>query len=325
MGSLQIKNTRQTSSFQSFGNSASILIISVLFLFPLFLNAQSVNGSWYGKAEVILEGSHHNYLTELILKQKGNSVEGVMGYYFKNQYQSFFVRGKYNPKTRLLLIDEVPIVYFGSNEAKPTVNCTMDFEAIFTASKIKSNLKGYFVRTEKYKYTCPDLQLLFTKDDKENTDSVLKEAVAVQRNWQPSKEEVVVTPEVVAAKKADPPPPELEKFEERKQYIVNDIFVDSDSLRISLYDNGDIDGDTISVFYNKTPIVQHQYLSAQGTNFYLQLDKLTKVHEISMFAENLGSIPPNTALMIIHDGINRYEIFLTSSFTLNGTVRIRRR
>jgi len=325
MGSSQLKNKSCLRYFRSIGNSAFVLIISILFLLPIFSKAQAVNGSWYGKAEVILEGNHHNYLTELILKQKGNSVEGIMGYYFKNQYQSFFVRGKYNPKTRLLLIDEVPIVYFGSNEAKPTVNCTMDFEAIFTASKIKSNLKGYFVRTDKYKYTCPDLQLLFTKDDKENTDSVLKEAVAVQRNWQPSKEEIVVTPEVVAAKKAEPPPPELEKFEERKAYIVNDIYVDSDSLRISLYDNGDIDGDTISVFYNKMPIVQHLYLNAQGTNFYLQLDKQTKVHEISMFAENLGSIPPNTALMIIHDGTSRYEIFLTSSFTLNGTVRIRRR
>lgn len=301
------------------------LPIGLFFLLPSFTDAQSVNGSWYGKAEVILEGNHNNYLTELNLKQKGNAVEGIMGYYFKNQYQSFFVRGKYNSKTRLLLIEDVPIVYFRSNDTKPSVNCTMNFEAILTVSKIKSNLKGFFIRSAKYKYTCPDLNLLFTRDEKENTDSVLKEAVAIQRNWQPSPQELVVTPEVIAVIKKEPPPPELEKFDERKPYLVNDIFVDSDSLRISLYDNGDIDGDTISVFYNKLPIVQHQLLTAQGTNFYLQLDKLTKVHEISMFAENLGTIPPNTALMIIHDGTNRYEIFLTSSYTLNGTVRIRRR
>ncbi len=301
------------------------IIFAVLLTLPFSSAAQSVDGSWYGKAEIILEGNHNNYLTELNLKQKGSSVEGIMGYYFKNQYQSFFVRGKYNAKTRLLVIDDVPIVYFRSNDAKPTVNCTMDFEAILTASKIKSNLRGYFIRTEKYKYTCPDLNLLFTKDEKENTDSILKEAVAITRKWEPSAEDVVVTPEVIAVKRSDPPPPELEKFEERKPYLVNDIMVESDSLRISLYDNGDIDGDTISVFYNKVPIVQHQLLNAQGTNFYLQLDKTTKVHELSMFAENLGSIPPNTALMIIHDGATRYEIFLTSSYTLNGTVRIRRR
>jgi hypothetical protein len=44
-----------------------------------------------------------------------------------------------------------------------------------------------------------------------------------------------------------------------------------------------------------------------------------------MFAENLGRIPPNTALMIIHDGIQRHEIFLTSTLNSNGTVRIRRK
>ena len=321
-----IKNNHRFTVSPTTGNFLCRQIPYFLLLFlPFSSGAQSVNGSWYGKAEIILEGNHNNYLTELNLKQKGSSVEGIMGYYFKNQYQSFFVRGQYNAKTRALRIEDVPIVYFRSNDAKPTVNCTMDFEAILTVSKIKSNLKGYFIRTEKYKYTCPDLSLLFTKDEKENTDSILKEAAVVQRKWQPSAEEVVVTPEVMAAKKSDPPPPELEKFEERKTYLVNDIFVDSDSLRISLYDNGDIDGDSISVFYNKIPIVQHQLLNAQGTNFYLKLDPLTKVHELSMFAENLGTIPPNTALMIIHDGFNRYEIFLTSSYTLNGTVRIRRR
>ncbi len=325
MGSISIKIKRSLHGLAATKKLFGIAIFTLLIFFSICLNAQTINGSWYGKAEIILEGNHNNYLTELVLKQKGNAVEGIMGYYFKNQYQSFFIRGKYNPKTRLLLIDDVPIVYFRSGDNKPTVNCTMDFEAILTVSKIKSNLRGYFLRTAKYKYTCPDLNLLFTKDEKENTDSILKEAVAVQRNWQPSKEEVVVTPEVIAVKKADPPPPELEKFEERKPYLVNDIFVDSDSLRISLYDNGDIDGDSISVFYNKLPILQHQLLNAQGINFYLQLDPLTKVHEISMFAENLGSIPPNTALMIIHDGTARHEIFLTSSYTLNGTVRIRRR
>ena len=57
-----------------------------------FSIAQTVTGSWYGKADVVLDGNHNNYLTELILKQKGNDVEGVFGYYFKDSYQTFFIR-----------------------------------------------------------------------------------------------------------------------------------------------------------------------------------------------------------------------------------------
>lgn len=300
-------------------------ILFVLIILTGQTFAQKVGGSWYGKAEIMMEGQSHSYLTELILKQKkSNEVEGIMGYYFKNQYQSFFVKGKYNPKTRFLTIKNVPIVFFRSNESKPTVNCNMDFEATLTTSKIKSNLKGYFHRDPKYKYTCPDLNLLFTLDTEEKTDSILKEAVAVQRVWRPNPDEVVMTPEIITEKKIAPPPPEVAKFEKRKITVNNEIVVKSDSLRVTFYDNGDVDGDTISVFYNKVPILQQQGLSVQGVNLYIKLDSATTIHDISMFAENLGRIPPNTALMIIHDGINRHEVFLTSTFETNGTVRIRR-
>lgn len=301
------------------------LILSISMFLTLLANGQSVSGSWYGKAEIMLESENHNYLTELILKQKGNSVSGIMGYYFKNQYQSFFVKGSYDPKTRLLVIRNVPLVYFRSNDEKPSVNCVMDFEAVLTVSRAKSNLKGYYLRDKNYRYTCPDLNLNFTLDAKENTDSVLREAVAVQRVWRPTPDEVVVSTDVLEEKKAIISTPEVKMFEKRQTVVNNEIAVSSDSLRITLYDNGTVDGDTISVFYNNVPIVSNQGLNTQGANIYLKLDSTTDVHDIAMFAQNLGRIPPNTALMVIHDGTKRYEIFLTSTMTTNGTVRIRKK
>jgi hypothetical protein len=44
-----------------------------------------------------------------------------------------------------------------------------------------------------------------------------------------------------------------------------------------------------------------------------------------MFAENLGLIPPNTALMVITDGKKKYEIRLASNLEKNATIRIRRK
>jgi hypothetical protein len=301
------------------------LFLSLAILLSVSIHAQRVSGSWYGKAEVMLESQNHNYLTELILKQKGNTVQGVMGYYFKNQYQSFFVKGTYDSKSRLLYIKNVPIVYFRSNDAKPTVNCVMDFEAMLVVSRAKSNLKGYFLRDQKYMYTCPDLNLNFTLDQKENSDSVLREAAAVQKVWRPSPEEVVVNADVIEEKKAIVASPEINQFVLRKTVMTNEIVVTSDSLRVTLYDNGTVDGDTISVFYNKLPILSHQGLNTQGANFYLHLDSTEEIHELGMFAETLGSIPPNTALMVIHDGNKRFEIFLTSTMSTNGTVRIRKK
>jgi hypothetical protein len=42
-----------------------------------------------------------------------------------------------------------------------------------------------------------------------------------------------------------------------------------------------------------------------------------------MYAENLGSIPPNTALMVVTVGDKRYEVNITSTEQTNGTVRFR--
>lgn len=452
--------------------------------------SQKVSGSWYGRAEIILEGNNSSYLTELIIKQKGNDVEGVMGYYYRNTYQSFIIRGKYDPETRLVQIKNIPLAYFKSNKNMPMVDCLMDFEAILVVSKVKSNLKGYFLRNDKYKWTCPDLNLTFTLDEKVKLDSALKEAISVQKTWKappelagvddiplnfknepemvgvpqmepvkrdppvidptfkkpeitrtappvtdpapvaangrinknekqpvkrnedkinptlikpefktegaisqneikkktdtssnaemkkqiPSvertiakenkrqrnarlkeeKEKMVATREVqistdLPTKVQERPLPQnekverdpvasstqalkrefiqkaIEKLEKRKPLISNEIEVNSDSLRVTFYDNGDIDGDTVTVFYNKFPVLSNQSLNAQGVNIYLKLDTKNEIHEITMYAENLGSIPPNTALMIIYDGQTRHEIFLTSNYTQNGTVRIRKK
>ena len=288
-------------------------------------HGQSVTGSWYGKAEIMLDGSQHNYLTEMVIRQKGKDVEGVFGYYFRNHYESFFVRGTYDAKTRTLDIPGVPLMYFRSKLSRPTVNCVMDFEATLIAARAHTNLKGYFLRDKKYKYTCPDMNILFTRDENENPDSILQYAQAVQKNWEPGPEEVVVTPEKVVEVKATVVPEEVKAFNERKTFLINEIPIESDSIRLTFYDNGDIDGDSISVYYNKVPVLTKQALSAQGVNLYLKLDPLTRVHELSMFAENLGSIPPNTALMVIYDGNNRHEVFMTSSLTLNATVILRRK
>jgi hypothetical protein len=55
------------------------------------------------------------------------------------------------------------------------------------------------------------------------------------------------------------------------------------------------------------------------------LDSTREVNEITMFADNLGSIPPNTALMIVNDGKKRHELRLTSNLEKSATIRIRKK
>lgn len=302
-----------------------------------------MTGSWYGKADVMIQGSHNNYLTELILKQKGNQVEGIFGYYFKDSYQSFFIRGTYNPKTRAISINKIPVIFYASTN-RDGVECPMDFHGTLMVSKVKNTVRGSFYSDDKYKYTCPELKVNFLLDMKEDEDSVLKNSVTGKKIWQPQKEDFVISAQrneqAKMALAQDAPAnttniPEpiaeqtekilVDKFVQRKNIYNKDIEIESDSIRVSFYDNGDIDGDSISVFLNQKPVLANQQLSSRSLNIYLALDTLLEVNELSMFADNLGRIPPNTALMIVSDGINRYELYLSSSLTQNGAVRLKRK
>lgn len=309
--------------------------------------SQTVSGSWYGKADVIAQGVNNNYLTELVLKQKGDEVEGIFGYYFKDSYQSFFIRGTYDKKTRAIKINNVPLIFYKSSNTRTSVECPMTFSGVLMINKLQTSLKGSFVTSEsKYQYTCPELRVNMMMDISEkDPDSVLNNTVAGQRFWKPQQDDFIVFSTgdhkavTVSADRSKPSPERvssvnininpykdlIDRFEKRKNIYSKDIEVESDSVRISFYDNGDIDGDTISVFLNKQPILVKQGLTAKALNLYFSLDSLREINELSMFAENLGLYPPNTALMVLTDGVNRYEIYLSSSLVQNATVRLRKK
>jgi hypothetical protein len=341
-------------------------LVFLLFVFSAFTaQSQKVTGYWYGQANVEMAGIQNNYLTELIISQKGTRVKGFFGYYFKDVYQSFVVKGTYNPNTRKVVINDIPIIYFKTNSTMNSVDCITSFYGTLRVSKVKTELVGYFYRDKKYTYTCPDLRVNYTLyTEAKVTDSIFKDMSSTRSFWKP----LPPTPEVVngndakqeaemsaiadVSKKTKNPAdssgktvaenragPQLtvqpavqpdiarinEDFKKRKQIVSKEIEVASDSVRLSFYDNAEVDGDSISVFFNGKLVLAHQGLTERAFNVYVQLDSTREINEVSMFAENLGKYPPNTALMVISDGDKRYETFLSSDFKGNATIRLKLR
>jgi hypothetical protein len=107
---------------------------------------------------------------------------------------------------------------------------------------------------------------------------------------------------------------------ERKNNVIKTIKVYSPTLLITLYDNGVVDGDTISVLHNGKLLVDHQLLDAKGIDVTVELSKENPHHEIVLFAHNLGSIPPNTALLVIKAGKERYELRAEADLKKNATL-----
>ena len=106
----------------------------------------------------------------------------------------------------------------------------------------------------------------------------------------------------------------------RENALVRRIETEAGEIKMDIYDNGQIDGDSVTIYHNNTLIKSHMRLSEKPITFTITVDPSQPHHEIIMVADNLGTIPPNTSMMIITTATNRYELFISSSEQKNAKV-----
>jgi hypothetical protein len=111
-------------------------------------------------------------------------------------------------------------------------------------------------------------------------------------------------------------------IKERENALIKTIVTNSPAILIQLYDNGEIDGDTITVYDNNRVIAYRKGLTGKPITLSIEADLFNSHHEFVMVANNLGVIPPNTALMVITTGGKRYELFVSSDEKKNAKVVI---
>jgi len=120
--------------------------------------------------------------------------------------------------------------------------------------------------------------------------------------------------------------PNMPAYGKRGKKVLKTIEVPNfEEFRLDFYDNGEIDGDTISVFYNDKLILSKQRLTDKPLTVKVKLDPDTEENELVMYADNLGAIPPNTALMVATIAGRRYEVHISSTEKTSGTIRFRRK
>ena len=182
---------------------------------------------------------------------------------------------------------------------------------VLLASKTESVLSGSLVSDADHKYTVPNINFRFTRSDdtallvmKDEPDEILKPNIAI-------------APVAEAAT--------IEAFIIREKVFTKELEIENSSIRLELYDNGEIDYDSVSLFLNNKMILPKTMLTHKAIRLTVQLDPDLEFNELSMFAENLGMIPPNTAALIVYDGKTRYEIMLTSDLSKSATLKLKRK
>ena len=108
----------------------------------------------------------------------------------------------------------------------------------------------------------------------------------------------------------------------RENKLAKKITTSSKQFSIDLYDNGTIDNDTIIVYDNKKLLVSKKRLSYKAIHLEFSLSEIMNEHEIIIVAHNMGTVPPNTALLVLKDGITRQELFITSTNKTNAKIII---
>lgn len=104
------------------------------------------------------------------------------------------------------------------------------------------------------------------------------------------------------------------------QSLVELSNAEKDSILIELYDNGIVDHDSASIYLDDSLLLFKQFVSSRPISLYVSLDKKRPITKLKLVAENLGSIPPCTVLMLITAKKKRYDVNLSSSFNSNAVV-----
>ncbi|HTF04872.1 MAG TPA: hypothetical protein VK826_12685 [Bacteroidia bacterium] len=104
----------------------------------------------------------------------------------------------------------------------------------------------------------------------------------------------------------------------RKGRIVN---VHNEEITVQVHDKNEVDGDSISLYYGDSLVAEHVALTKKKQSFTIKVNKDCP-KQLVLYAENLGSVPPNTAEITIKDGKQSTSIVLGSDFKWSDSIML---
>lgn len=275
-----------------------IVLIILLLGATLAANTQVLTGIWRGKRTQNAGGCFPEYSLELhITYMHDNTFMGNAYSFDKDRYTKINFKGRYNPLNKRMVIIENTVLQY--NVPENCIPCIKTYELTWSQDAGGEALLGQWTGHEMgNSHTCQPGTIMLTRQttsqfpvDLFQNDSL----AAIQKNLH---------------------------LATREKDLLQTIDIDTNSVTIELYDNAEIDDDTVSVFINNTLLLYKKRLTNKPVT--LNVDMFPGMdYEMMMYAENLGRIPPNTALMIITAGRKRYELRLSSSEQKSATVRFR--
>src|SRR6185369_10902795 len=306
---------------QRFYKSFGLRTLLFLFFLPLQNFAQDITGTWEGfllindtkvPYELVISGDKKNLSGYSMITFRFNGVEdvGVKTMEIKIKRASIAIEdgeliydNYTTPSRRVKLFGT--LVWVG-RDSNMTLAGTLTTRSMDMRALNENNFKGQI----KLQRKPPARSKLISKLDEMGLadkisfmqPAVKKEVVAI-----PVKEKEIVIKSSAAVVK-------------RETEVIRTVLFKSDSLVISLYDNGEIDGDTVSLILNGNTILSKQGLTDKAIRKTIAASEIGDSAKLVLYAENLGGIPPNSGLLIFQDGNERYQIRFSGDLQKNAAV-----
>lgn len=273
----------------------SILAISLL-LASTVLHAQNLNGIWRGKLTPEAGGCFPVYYLELQISSADNVLSGnAYDYYDKTRFVRLDFNGRFNSNTkRLVLIEEKILTVQIPRDCFP---CIKTYDLTYSKNGKDEFLTGDFKgHGADKRLACPPGRIVLQRMMQAEFPVQVKQNDTLARIQQSL------------------------QLKPREKEVVQTYQLDTSHIKIELYDNAEIDNDTVSVFLNNTLLLYKKRLTDKALPLTVNAFPGTE-YELMMYADNLGSIPPNTALMVITAGKKRYELRVSSSEQKSAVVK----
>ena len=284
----------------------------VLLCCNLFSSAQNIAGLWRGRFT-----SNHplqmnmEYKYELLLFQEGNKITGYS--------YSTVVNGEFYAVCEItgslfegyMVITETKTLYQNPSGSEGVLQSHI----LFLNGDTKE-VSGEWKQSNKRKTQLFEEtgKTFLKKEDDPSKSGLLK--VLEQKNEVQLEKPIAPKQEPILNKDSI-------KLSSRTVDIVKSIETDADSVLIELYDDGLIDGDSVSVFNNNSVLLNRRGLSDKGIKQTIALPKTEGGLLLTLFAENEGTIPPNTGVLVVKTGGLVYEIRFKSDNKKSAAVLIK--
>jgi hypothetical protein len=145
---------------------------------------------------------------------------------------------------------------------------------------------------------------------------------------QPQTTPVSVTKDSVLAAVIDPVPKPVIPIAEtiiieknkRTTDTLSVINTNAKELLIKVMDNGIVDGDTVSILHNGRVIAERISVKATAHEIKIPISNANERQEIVLVAHNLGSVSPNTALILIYTPSRQYRLTASTDLSKNAMI-----